>query len=167
MRNHRPSLTDPAELRRRARQRLRQQTETAPATGTAEELARELALRTQELALLRAELLASHERFHIVADLTYDWESWLAPSGELRWVSDAVTRFTGYTPDECHAMAAYPRPIIHPDDRARVGRKLQEALRGATHHNVEFRIRRKDGSTGWCAAAWHTVHNAGGRPCGV
>lgn len=165
-----PPLSDAAELRRRAEQRLRErpaQKLSPAATVAPEEQVRELELRACEVGLLREELQASHVRFHAVADQACCWGSWLSPEGKILWISDAVKSISGYTIDECLAMPDYPLPIIHPDDQALITATLHQAQQGAAGHELEFRIRRKDGSSGWCAVTWHAVRAGDGRPLGV
>jgi len=94
------------------------------------------------------------------ADYTYGWESWFAPDGKLLWVNPSVERLTGYTPAECQAMADFPFSVIAAEDVARVRAEFQQAARGGTGSNFEFRVRRKDGSEFWAAAAWQPIHGA-------
>lgn len=95
--------------------------------------------------------------FRLIADCTYDWESWHSASGELLWVNQAVKRFTGYTPDECLKMDDYPLRLLAPEDRERIGRSFGEAAEGSTENNVEFRVLHRDGSQCWCASSWQPM----------
>ena len=56
--------------------------------------------------------------FRLIANFTYDWETWMGTDDQPKWVNPAVERISGYTPAECLAMPDYPLPIIHPDDRS-------------------------------------------------
>ena len=91
--------------------------------------------------------------FRIVADSTYDWESWVAADGQPRWVNPAVTRLAGYTVAECFAMSDYPLPLIDDDDRAWMADLLADARAGSSGNDLEFRVKRKDGSRRWAAIA--------------
>tara|TARA_R110002049_G_scaffold72490_7_gene187535 strand:+ start:107655 stop:108857 length:1203 start_codon:yes stop_codon:yes gene_type:complete len=104
--------------------------------------------------------------FRLIADFTYDWESWLSADGQVLWVNDAVERFTGYTPDECLKMDDYPLPLIVPEDHEKVARFIGEGSVGTTANNVEFRALRRDGSQNWCAVSWQPMIDAGGRSLG-
>lgn len=97
--------------------------------------------------------------FRLVADYTYDWESWHAPGGDLIWVNFAVERLTGYRPAECFAMRDYPLPIVHPEDRARAAAFFQEARSGSSQNDVEFRIRHKGGPTRSMAISWQPMYD--------
>lgn len=50
----------------------------------------------------------SNDLFEIVANYTYDWESWFLPDGRVRWINPGVERMTGYSVDECLAMVDLP-----------------------------------------------------------
>jgi two-component system, sensor histidine kinase len=105
--------------------------------------------------------------FEIVANYTYDWESWFLPDGRVRWINPAVERMTGFTVDECLDMADYPLDIVHAEDRAAVKTLLQSALSGTSGNDVEFRISRKDGKTGWAAVSWQPMVDADGKQLGI
>lgn len=119
-------------------------------------------------ALRRSEqtLRENQERLQAIADYTYDWESWFSPGGKPLWINPGVERQTGYSVAECLAMSDYPLPLVHPDDRAAVAQRLQEASAGTTANDVEFRIARKDHRIGWAAASWQPIYNARRQPLG-
>jgi PAS domain S-box-containing protein len=106
------------------------------------------------------ELQAGNDRLHAIADYTYGWENWFAPDGKLLWVNPSVERLTGYTPAECQAMADFPFSVIVAGDIERTRAEFQIAARGGTGSNFEFRVRRKDGSEFWAAAAWQPIYGA-------
>jgi two-component system, sensor histidine kinase len=109
----------------------------------------------------------STDLFEIVANYTYDWESWFLPDGHVRWINPAVERMTGYSVEESLAMADYPLEIVHPDDRDGVRALLRSALQGTSGNDVEFRIVCKDGRTGWAAVSWQPMAGADGGNLGV
>jgi PAS domain S-box-containing protein len=104
--------------------------------------------------------------FETIANYTYDWETWFSAEGQPLWINPAVERMTGYSVQECMALPDYPQPLIHEEDRAALGRHLASAARGSSDNDVEFRIRRKDGSYGWGAVSWQPVLDEGERPMG-
>ena len=105
--------------------------------------------------------------FEIVANYTYDWESWFLPDGCVRWINPAVERMTGFTVEECLAMADYPLEIVHAEDRPALRDLLKSALRGTSGNDVEFRICRKDGQTGWAAVSWQPMRGSNGKRLGI
>jgi PAS domain S-box-containing protein len=113
---------------------------------------------------MRAALDAEH--FRAIADYTYDWETWVGPSGEVRWVNPAVERITGYTAAECMALPDYPMELVHEPDRAGVRSVLERALAGESGNHFEFRVLRKDGVVVWAAISWQPLVSARGEHLG-
>lgn len=105
--------------------------------------------------------------FEIVANYTYDWESWFLPDGSVRWINPAVERMTGFSVAECLAMPDYPLGIVCPEDRSSVEALLKSALQGTSGNDIEFRIHRKDGQIGWAAVSWQPMIGAQGEQLGV
>ncbi|HEY6561251.1 MAG TPA: ATP-binding protein [Polyangiaceae bacterium] len=99
------------------------------------------------------------ELFEAIADYTYDWESWIGPSGELCWVNRAVRALTGYSEADCRRMQEYPLPIVHPEDRVYMSEVLQRAARGSKGNDLEFRIVCKDGTVRWVAISWRPIQS--------
>ncbi len=104
--------------------------------------------------------------FEAIANYTYDWESWLGPDGRPRWINPAVERLTGYGVAECLAMADYPLPLIHPEDRAGIADHLRAAAAGQSGNDIAFRILRKDGQIRWAAVSWQTLYDEAGLSLG-
>jgi len=109
----------------------------------------------------------SNDLFEIVANYTYDWESWFLPDGRVRWINPGVERMTGYSVDECLALADYPLGIVHPEDRDGVKSLLRSALTGTSGNDVEFRICHKGGRIGWAAVSWQPMIGGDGERLGV
>ncbi len=107
--------------------------------------------KPDELALRRSE-----ERFRAVAQATSDvvWD-WNALSGELWWGGDTAAVF-GLGADEMGDDFIWWAERVHPDDRDRVVRGVQEMLESPDPelYRDEYRIRREDGS-------WATVLDRG------
>jgi PAS domain S-box-containing protein len=111
------------------------------------------------------ELAREEEKFHTVADYTYDWEYWEGPQGEIRYMSPSCQRVTGYAQAEFVADPELLQRIVHPDDHALL----------ATHrHDIEykddaaldFRIVRRDGETRWLAHVCRAVFGSDGQYMG-
>ncbi len=128
--------------------------------------ARDLERAEKEHHRKLAELAALQDRFHAIADATYDLESWVDPLGKLVWINPAVERLTGYTVPECLAMPDYPLPLIDPEDLERVSAAFREAVGGSSGNDLPFRLRRKDGKTLWVAVSWQPIHDAEGNCLG-
>lgn len=105
--------------------------------------------------------------FKLIADTTYDWESWLAPDGSLRWVNPAVTRISGYSADECGVMMNCPQPMVLPADLPSFGRFMASAQARRAGNDLPFRLQRKDGAVIWVAMSWQPMYDAAGEYLGI
>jgi PAS domain S-box-containing protein len=112
-----------------------------------------------------AVLAREEEKFHTVADHTYDWEYWEGPQGEIRYMSPSCQRVTGYAQSEFVADPALLQRIVHPDDRA-----LLAAHRHDIEHQdeaaLDFRILRWNGETRWLAHVCLAVFGRDGQYMG-
>ncbi len=115
-----------------------------------------------------AALLRSEENFRLIADFTYDWESWHEPDGTLYWTSPSVEDQTGYSVEECGAMENFPSPMLHPEDRKRVVALLRRCAETQEPLNDEvFRLIRKDGGVAWMALSGQPVFDTSGAYRGI
>lgn len=107
-------------------------------------------------------LAHEEEKFHTVADYTYDWEYWEGPAQELLFMSPSCERITGYSPSEFLAEPDLLYRIIHPDDL-----HLMSAHRHDAAHQdqgtVDFRIVRQDGEIRWIAHGCRSVFGRDGK----
>ena len=104
--------------------------------------------------------------FREIAEYTYDWETWVTPDGETRWVNAAVERMTGYSVAECLAMPDYPLPLVLEEDHPRILAAHETAAAGGSGNDLEFRIRQKDGRQRWGAMSWQSIFDADGTRLG-
>ncbi len=105
--------------------------------------------RQRELAAIQ-ELMSEEEKFHTVANYTYDWEYWEGPNQELLFISPSCERVTGYSQAEFMSDPTLLDRIIHPDDRHLMVDHRRSAGRTDTS-GVDFRIVRKNGVVRWIA----------------
>ena len=113
-----------------------------------------------------AALSEGEARFHAIADYTFAWESWFDAQGRLIWVNPSVARITGYTPEECLAMADFPVSLAEPGDCYALAQALQAALQGRSER-FEFRLRHRDGRLVWVAMYSQTILGAQRENLGV
>jgi len=111
-------------------------------------------------------LRESHERFHAIADYSYDWESWVGPDGKAVWTNPSVFRLTGYTLEEYMGMADAPYFLFNENDRARIAKIRQAALQGESADNIEVQIYCKDGGTKWVEASYQPIYGSNGANLG-
>ena len=103
------------------------------------------------LARWRADraLRESERRFRLMADLTYDWELWVAPDGSIVYTSPSCQRITGYTPAEITQDPGLVMRIIHPEDQERFALHLGREPAPGDAQAIELRIIRRDGEVRW------------------
>ena len=107
-------------------------------------IARDITVRkTQEQELTRSE-----ERFRLAQEGARmgTWEVDLV-SGLTTW-SDGLRTLYGVGPDHPAGFESIA-PLLHPGDRERVTREVEEAYTHGTHLEIEFRIIRPDGEFRW------------------
>ena len=108
------------------------------------------------------ELAREEEKFHTVADYTYDWEYWEGPKGEMLYMSPACERITGYSLAEFMADPELLAHIVLADDLP----LLAEHRHDVEHEDetaVDFRIVRRDGEVRWIAHACQSVFGRDGQ----
>lgn len=96
-----------------------------------------------------AQLVASEKRYRTVADFTYNWEYWVAPDGEILYMSPSCERITGYSMEAFVRAPTLLRDIIHVEDRAEFNRRLDVCHSRKEVFSMDFRIVRRDGKERW------------------
>ncbi|NTV45274.1 MAG: PAS domain S-box protein [Chlorobiales bacterium] len=120
-----------------------------------------------ERKLSEQALQESRHKFQVVADHTYDFESWLDPHGNFIYASPSCERIYGYGPTEFTSDPSLRQHVVHPEDRCWFDEHLQAVEAAHTHGEVEFRIVRKDGSIRWIEHACQPIFDEQGCYLGV
>ena len=104
---------------------------------------------SEQIKQLENKLVESEERLRILASLSYDvlWQ-WDIVSGDHKWIGDIDTCL-GYEKNEFPRTIEAWENIIHPDDRDRVEKKLQEHHKRRVKWDQKYRVVRKDGEIRW------------------
>lgn len=116
--------------------------------------------RTAELLKSNALLRRTEEKYRTVADFTHDWEYWTDPDGNFLYCSPSCKRITGY-----HSTSFMQNPnliveIVHPDDlNTFQSHQQREASALDTNQEIQFRIVRPDGTTGWIGHVCQPVYD--------
>lgn len=84
-------------------------------------------------------------------------------TGLVEW-SPELEQIFGLEPNTFAKDEAGFFEFIHPDDHAKVRSVVEESLRTGNDYQVEFRIKRKDGSEGWMDGRGRTIKDADGKP---
>jgi PAS domain S-box-containing protein len=128
------------EMERRVEER------TAELSQINEQLQREIAERKRAEGALRE----SEEKYRVVADFTFDWETWLGPDGSLIYISPSCERITGYAADDFVNDPTLFTRLVHPDDRSAVEKHQKGVIAGdITSHQMDYRIITRDGGECW------------------
>jgi PAS domain S-box-containing protein len=110
---------------------------------------------------LTEELLRkSEEQFRTLAEAIPN-HAWAAlPNGMLNWFNRRVYEYTGAEPGELDGEKW--GLVVHPDDLARAAPTWAKSVRDGTPYEVEFRLRREDGTYRWFLGRALPVCDAGG-----
>jgi PAS domain S-box-containing protein len=90
-------------------------------------------------------------------------------TGQYEYVSPAIARITGYTPDEVMAMSPDEiDALIHPEDIERINDLRRNMLETTQSHEIvspaEYRVKCKDGSYRWISDHYALLRDPEGRP---
>jgi len=110
------------------------------------------------------------ERYKMIADYTYNWEYWLDANRDLRYISGAVEKITGYTPEEFSSDPKLFDKIIHPlDHKSWLSHKCISYNLSPTRTETEdeFRIITKSGETRWIGHLCRKVYTSRGEYNGL
>jgi PAS domain S-box-containing protein len=121
--------------------------------------------RAQQLALeMTADLRASEERFYLAVQGSRDgiWD-WNIQSGEV-YCSPRYKEMIGYKEEDFSNYIAAFYSHLHPDDRDRVSRTLDDHLQHRTPYDTEFRMRTKGGDYRWIRTRGQALWDEKGTP---
>ncbi len=89
--------------------------------------------------------------------------TWDVQTKSNTW-SDELWALYGLDPNECSPSFDAWRKTLHPDDRERVVRQVEEVACNGGDLNVEWRVRHHDGSEHWLMSRGRLIRNAKGMP---
>jgi two-component system, cell cycle sensor histidine kinase and response regulator CckA len=113
-----------------------------------------------------AALRAREARFHTIVDFTCDWEVWENADGTPQYVSPACSRITGYSAAEFLAAPGMLDELVLEDDRAAWAAHRRASNAAPGPHEVQFRIRRRDGAVCWIEHVCQPVRDPDGTVVG-
>jgi PAS domain S-box-containing protein len=112
----------------------------------------ENALRESESRLRRAQQAAR----------VGTWE-WDVRTGEAVW-SEMVWELVGLVPDDAPTTLERFAEFVHPEDRDRARRKIEEVLAEGEEYYDEFRLVHRDGRMLWVSSRGRLIRSASGQP---
>ncbi|WP_439504677.1 PAS domain S-box protein [Sediminibacterium sp.] len=92
-------------------------------------------------------IIASEEKFKIIANNTYNWEFWEAPDGNFIYHSPSCERVTGYSAEELINDEHILQKLIHPDDYNTYVQHRTQVTKDRHSEKITFRIINKNGET--------------------
>ena len=121
------------------------------------DLEKKVSERTAQLSETVDKLRDAELRYRTVADFTYDWEYWRNLDGTLQYISPSCERISGYTPQQFIDNPSLFREIIIPEDQDLWDKHYHNSLKEQKQREIQFRIRRSDGSIRWIEHACQPV----------
>lgn len=97
-----------------------------------------------ELEQKIADLEYERNYYKLIADNTYDRETFIDKHGEVKYLNKAFERITGYSPDDELSGLLSKKKLVHTDDWEAVWQALKRSIAGEEVTDLEFRIIRKD-----------------------
>jgi two-component system cell cycle sensor histidine kinase/response regulator CckA len=147
------------ELRRQARDLVAREQQATRLLELAEKSRRALLSVLEDEKLAARNLRESEERFRHLIENASDMIAIVDEDGVIRYQSPSTPRLLGYAASEMLGRPA--GEFIHPDDRAKVGESIRQALLALDKPvTVEFRIQHQDGT-------WRVLQSIGKRMKGV
>jgi diguanylate cyclase (GGDEF)-like protein/PAS domain S-box-containing protein len=94
-------------------------------------------------------LANSEEKYQTISNFTYDWETWISPTGELLFNSNSCEKITGYSAEAFQKEPNLMVQMTHPEDQALVSHHLKYELSKDEGCEFSFRIILPDGKVRW------------------
>jgi diguanylate cyclase (GGDEF)-like protein/PAS domain S-box-containing protein len=116
---------------------------------------------------VEAQIRESETLYRIVADNTYEWEFWQAPSGRYLYISPSCKRISGHDDVEFISNASLFMDIIHPQDLERYKTHQKRVIEEKAAGEIEFRILHADGHELWINYICHPVFDKSGVYLGI
>jgi chemotaxis protein methyltransferase CheR len=113
------------------------------------------------------ELRQAEQRYRLLADFTYDWETWENPDGSYNYVSPSFERITGYQVQQLIDRPGMLNEIILPDHFTQWQEHLQLAHTRHEPDEIQFRIRAKNGQIRWIEHNCQPVYGDKGEYLGI
>ncbi len=103
----------------------------------------------------------SERLFHRVMDIVPEIVYVSLFDGSVKYISDGIERLAGYKPDEIYKTRNFLLQMVHPDDREKVLRQIQD-LQNGSEAILEYRLLKKDRTYVWVSDHLNTNRNEWG-----
>lgn len=111
-------------------------------------------------------LKKNEERYRMLADYNYNWETWMGPDGKMIYVSPSCERITGYSPEAFMKDSGFIEKIIHEHDLDNWKKHMaEESFKDG--RIPDYRIFRKNGRMSWISQTNRKVKGNQGEDMGL
>ncbi len=131
-----------------------------------EDTTKELSRTIEALEDSQQALRKSEQRYRMVADYNYDWESWIDPDGLPIYISPSCERISGYPPEMFFEDPGFIERIIHHDDLPAWNTYMSDDSTGE-EQGIDFRINHKSAREKWVSLIKHSISDENGQPLGI
>jgi len=91
------------------------------------------------------------EKYQLISDYAQDWEFWIYPKGNFKWLSPSCNDLTGYTVNEFFNDPNLLFKIIYPEDENLFRQFLHDSISFMQiGHSIEFRLLTRTKQLRWC-----------------
>jgi len=91
------------------------------------------------------------EKYQLISDYAQDWEFWVNPKGDLKWVSPSCNDLTGYTVSEFFNDPNLFFKIIYPEDELQFRQFIHDSISFMQiGQSIEFRLLTRTKQLRWC-----------------
>ena len=111
-------------------------------------------------------LRSSEEKYRLISDNTDDWIYWIAPDGNLVYISPSCEKVTGYSPEEFINQPELLEEIYFQEDRELFGSHTGKVHEKKHSDFLDIRIHAKSGELRWISHSCGPVFNAKGEYAG-
>ncbi len=131
-----------------------------------EDATKRLTRTVDALEASQSALKKSEQRYRMVADYNYDWESWIDPDGVPIYISPSCERISGYPPETFFEDPEFIERIIHRDDLPAWQNYMADESTGE-EQGLDFRINHKSARMKWVSLIKHSIFDENGLPLGI
>jgi PAS domain S-box-containing protein len=97
------------------------------------------------------DLREEREKYQLISDFAHDWDFWINPKGEFKWISPSCHDLTGYSADEFLHDSELFFNIIYPEDESRFRTFFRSTINFMQiGQSIEFRILTRTKQLRWC-----------------
>lgn len=97
------------------------------------------------------DLREEREKYQLISDFAHDWEFWINPNGEFKWISPSCHDLTGFSVDEFLHEPELFFNIIYPEDESRFKQFFRSTINFMQiGQSIEFRLLTRTKQLRWC-----------------